>query len=391
VCPSGTTDPPILLTALRIGGRLLDDARRRHSMTFGRVEMARDRAILMLDRIIAGRILPGRPVEVGKDALQHGWTAITMETTNNAMVDRLRDWTAARDLPIVVAVDGSPVSYQAAAWAATEAALHGCRIEVVAAALPGSADQVPLPTGTHHNRLGADAEKILSETVRVARAAVHGAVIDPVVMFEPTIAGLLDRSRRARLLVVGCGRPATLRRGQLGSVTAAMIRHARCPVTVVHATPETGTASPTDKATARKPVLVGVDGSSHSVPAIELAFEEASLRKVGLAALHAWSDTGDLVIPSANCDMFRDNENALLAESLAGYQEKFPDVPVRRILVRDQPVRSLIGESQRAQLLVVGGRGLGIAAGMPLGSTSYALTQAARCPIIVVREEDPSH
>ncbi|MFE2955664.1 universal stress protein [Nocardia tengchongensis] len=57
------------------------------------------------------------------------------------------------------------------------------------------------------------------------------------------------------------------------------------------------------------------------------------------------------------------------------------DVQVRRILVRDHPIQSLIDASQDAQLLVVGRGGF---AGMLLGSTSDALSHTVECPMIVV-------
>ena len=39
-------------------------------------------------------------------------------------------------------------------------------------------------------------------------------------------------------------------------------------------------------------MLLGIDGSPESELATAIAFDEASRRKVGLVALHAWSDVG---------------------------------------------------------------------------------------------------
>lgn len=76
----------------------------------------------------------------------------------------------------------------------------------------------------------------------------------------------------------------------------------------------------------------------------------------------------------------------MLAESLAGWSERYPDVAVRRVLVRDRPVRALLSEAENAQLVVVGSHGRGGFTGMLLGSTSAALVQSVECPIVVVRE-----
>ncbi|MBY8854424.1 universal stress protein, partial [Saccharothrix sp. MB29] len=74
-----------------------------------------------------------------------------------------------------------------------------------------------------------------------------------------------------------------------------------------------------------------------------------------------------------------------LAERLAGWQEKYPDTPVDRVVVHDRPARALLDAARTAQLVVVGSRGLGGFAGMLLGSTSQALVHHAPCPLAVVR------
>uniref|UniRef100_UPI0037365BBE universal stress protein n=1 Tax=Corynebacterium sp. TaxID=1720 RepID=UPI0037365BBE len=52
---------------------------------------------------------------------------------------------------------------------------------------------------------------------------------------------------------------------------------------------------------------------------------------------------------------------------------------------RDRPVRTLVEQSEGAQLLVTGSHGRGGFRGMLLGSTSRALLQSAPCPMMVVR------
>jgi nucleotide-binding universal stress UspA family protein len=141
-----------------------------------------------------------------------------------------------------------------------------------------------------------------------------------------------------------------------------------------------------DTVSASQPVLVGVDDTDNSVPAVELAFEEASHRKVSLVALHAWSDTSGLDLPVAGWDAAQKSAEAVLAEGLAGFSDRYPDVAVRRIVVADSPVRSLLDESANAQLVVVGSHGRGGFASMVLGSTSNALLHSVEVPMIVVRK-----
>jgi nucleotide-binding universal stress UspA family protein len=138
-------------------------------------------------------------------------------------------------------------------------------------------------------------------------------------------------------------------------------------------------------------VVVGVDGSPVSEPAIAMAFEEASTRDAELVAVHTWID---LASDSAYAHAIRyitgweDHEaaaHAVLAERLAGWQEKYPEVVVRRVVAQDRPVRCLLAHAEDAQLLVVGSRGRGGFTGMLDGSTSQALMYHTPCPLLVVR------
>ncbi|MTE14286.1 universal stress protein [Nocardia aurantiaca] len=283
--------------------------------------------------------------------------------------------------PIVVATDGSAVSYLAVAWAAVDAGLHGSPLEIVTSvAVPGGWGPGAMLTDTDTDWLRLEGERVVAEATRVARTAAVGdaLTISSDITFDTAIPHLIERSRHARLVVVGSRGRGAVRRGLLGSVSTALTRHAHCPIAVVHST------AAIDPVAAEKPVLVGVDGTPNSVPALELAFEEASRRKVGLDALHAWSDTNRAGLPLPEWDAVRERETELLGERLAGFGERYPDVQVRRVLVRDRPIQSLLDASENAQLLVVGSHGRGGFGGMLLGSTSNALLHSVECPMIVV-------
>jgi nucleotide-binding universal stress UspA family protein len=138
------------------------------------------------------------------------------------------------------------------------------------------------------------------------------------------------------------------------------------------------------------PVVVGIDGSPTSELATEIAFDEASRRGTELVALHAWSDMGALDFASMNWAPIewrniKEQEEEVLAERLGGWQERYPDVVVRKVVVCDRPGPRLLEQAQHAQLVVVGSHGRGGFPGMLLGSVSSAVVHSARIPVIVAR------
>ncbi|WP_375481476.1 universal stress protein [uncultured Mycobacterium sp.] len=286
-------------------------------------------------------------------------------------------------LGIVVGVDDSPAAKVAVDWAARDAVLRNIPLTLVHAISPNITTwlSTPLPPGLarwqkdHGRRLLDDALKVVDEACdRKVRAQVRGELLS-----SPAIPALVDLSKDAELLVAGCRGAGRWPGRLLGSVSSGLIRHAHCPVTIVH------DEDPLMPHPAQAPVLVGIDGSPASELATAVAFDEASRRRVGLVALHAWSDMDVSEWPGVDWPATQSMAEQVLSERLAGWQERYPDVHIRRIAVRDKPARQLVEHSEEAQLTVVGSRGRGGFAGMQVGSVSDTVAQLARMPVIVAR------
>jgi nucleotide-binding universal stress UspA family protein len=72
-------------------------------------------------------------------------------------------------------------------------------------------------------------------------------------------------------------------------------------------------------------------------------------------------------------------------EALAGWAEKYPQVPVERVLLDDvDPADALVHASERAGLVVVGASLQAPLSGQFLGTVTRTLIERAGCPVCVV-------
>lgn len=285
---------------------------------------------------------------------------------------------------IVVGVDGSQESESAVDWAAREAALHDVEL-TLAHVLPDAPNRTwyEISIADQLDQLARQrGREILCQATTIAQQAV--AAERPITIREYTakrnvVSAMADLSKDASMLVVGNRGLGRIGRVLLGSVSAGLLRHAHCPVAVIHAKSDPPMQSE------RAPIVVGIDGSPASEAAVAVAFDEAALRGVELIAVHAWSDLTVYAYPNEEWIALRPQAEEILAERLAGWQERYPDVTVRRVVARDHPAHQLLVHAESAQLVVVGSHGRGGFAGLLLGSVGDAVAQAARTPVIVAR------
>lgn len=287
-----------------------------------------------------------------------------------------------KELGIVVAVDGSPASTVAASWAAREAVMRNIPLTIAHAVCTPTATFPPVPyPESLVTSLEDEGKKAIMHAMKIAEEAMpadHAVPIGRKLVYAAPAAALLKMSHAAEMIVMGSSGRGLLARGVLGSVSSTVVRHANCPVAVVR---------DDEPAAQNAPVLLGTDGSPASELATEIAFDEASRRGVDLVALHAWSDAAVVDVFEIDWPAIEDEAERSLAESLAGWQERYPDVTVHRLIAKDAAARHLIDQSQTAQLVVVGSHGRGGLSRMVLGSVSNAVLHSVRVPIIVARPQ----
>jgi nucleotide-binding universal stress UspA family protein len=284
---------------------------------------------------------------------------------------------------VVAGVDGSAPALQAARWAADEAVRRRVPLRLVQVVDVSSvAAQFPAPRD-FFTEMEAEGRRQLTETeIRRDHPELE---IDTILRVDNVVRALIAISHDADLMVLGARGSGGFRGLLTGSTAVALVAHGHCPVAVIRGTGAEGTPP------SHGPVVVGVDGSPTSEAALATAFEEAAARGTDLLVLHAWAEyPSDIAYASAR-QYFIDWEDIetraqeVLAERLAGWQEKYPDVTVRRVVTGGRAAKRLLELAADAQLLVVGSRGRGGFTGMLLGSTSQALIHHTPCPLLIVR------
>ncbi|MCH6197364.1 universal stress protein [Corynebacterium mastitidis] len=290
---------------------------------------------------------------------------------------------------IVVAVDGSEASKVAVRWAANTAQKRDIPLRLASSyTMPQylyAEGMVP------PQELFDDLQNEAMEKIDEARGIAHE--VAPEIKIGHTIAEgspidmLLEMSKDVTMIVMGSRGLGGLSGMVMGSVSAAVVSHASCPVVVVRAD------NPVDENTKYGPVVIGVDGSEVSQRATEYAFAEADARDAELVAVHTWMDMqvqaslAGLSAAQQQWEEVEAEQRELLDSRLAPFMERYPNVEVNKVITRDRPVRALVDAAEKAQLLVVGSHGRGGFKGMLLGSTSRALLQSAPCPMMVVRPD----
>jgi nucleotide-binding universal stress UspA family protein len=289
---------------------------------------------------------------------------------------------------VVVGLDPSDPAQAAASCAAGVASRRNLPLRLVHA-LEGSQYALgPRPIGWTvdvEEVMQSSAQRLLDETTERLRGYYPGLEVTGKVQPGSANDALIEESEHAELLVLGSRGRGGFAELVIGSTTLHVASKARCPVVVV--------PGPLIDATPRKGVIVGVDGSELSDAAVQFAFQIASETHEKLTALHAWHDpapTGiDLMMPLVyDPVLLEKEEQRILAESMLGWSEKYPEVEVANEVVRDHAVHALVTSAASATLLVVGSRGRGSVRGLLLGSVSHGVLHHASSSVAIVHPEN---
>lgn len=288
---------------------------------------------------------------------------------------------------IVVAVDGSEHAHRAVEWAAEQAQFENRSLVAVSAAEWDHLQVGNWPASTDgtlvREAMLDDARAAAEAAVALVRRERPTVAVQPVVVPGDARRTLIDLSHEAHLLVLGSRGRGPLRSMLLGSVSSSVAKHAGCPVVVCRPRLPGATGGG---------VVVGTDGTPESLPVIEFAFAQASLRDLPLTVLHVYWEAvaavaglrggPDTVLAQPEMEDLR----VVLSQSVAGFTEKYPDVKVSLRLQHGLVDEALTSRDQGRDLVVVGRHRMDSVGRMLIGSMATAVLERAQSTVAIVPE-----
>jgi nucleotide-binding universal stress UspA family protein len=273
---------------------------------------------------------------------------------------------------IVVGTDGSPGAANAMRWAARLAAFQGAELVVMTACVPAQAELPPERAAALLDERRAQLEE-WSAAARVGDLAVRTVVEDGDP--RPGILAVAEREQ-ADLIVVGragtSAGPGLLR---IGSVAEWLAHHADRGVAVV--------GGAVNLTTQR--VLVGVDGSPASRAAVEWVRRLGASSAMHVIAASVHEPLLEWTPADSPQNWRRGLEEQIASDLAAPLFDAAMDVEARACAganVADALLQA--AGDERADLVVVGTRGLGGFTGLRIGGVALKVLHRADRPVVLV-------
>lgn len=253
---------------------------------------------------------------------------------------------------ILLGYGGSEHSKIALAWADDVAYQLSRPLHVLVSAL----DVVDVPDVPKEH----EAAHVTDELERLLAKASAPRTSVTTVLSAPGQA-LIREAEHAHLTVLGARTQGPLKSMVSGSVSQHVTRHAPGPVVVVR--------EPRTRHTGR--VVVGIDGSDHSLKALKFALRHAGETEGHVLALHVHRQSGDIT---------DEKVEQVINRAVRGRE----GVRVEVSHVEGSAPEVLAEASREADLLVIGTRGRSALRTFLVGSVTQSVLQLSQCPVAVV-------
>ncbi|MEV0173581.1 universal stress protein [Streptomyces sp. NPDC050803] len=282
--------------------------------------------------------------------------------------------------PVVVGLDGSPASVTAAWWAAREAVDRHLPVLLLHSWTTQPLD-VPIAQEAHNKqRYG---QEILTRTSAELLHRHADLDLTTELVSAPATQALLDRADNASMLVLGSRGHGSVASFLLGSISLHVLGLAPCPAVAVRAhDPAVAAGWEHPAAAGKDEIVVGVHRPGPAAdPLLEFAFTTAAAHGHRVRAVTALPLS---TLVTRQDEDFEQEARVRLAEILAPWREKFPDVPVIKHAATGPAAQVLLTASANACLTVVGRRRQPSHLTWKLGPVAHAALHHVPCPVAVV-------
>ncbi|MFI1994528.1 universal stress protein [Actinoplanes sp. NPDC020271] len=273
---------------------------------------------------------------------------------------------------ITAGTDGTAAGTAAVRWAAREAVRRNLLLRIVHVLQWDWAVSRYDFAGEHFRMAREGAQTVVRDAVRQAAEAAPGLMAaEAQVRIGRPMTQLLNASVGAAGLVVGTRAHGGLSERLLGSSARRIAAHAHCPVVVVRGRADPGAG----------PVATGVDDSACDDAVLDAAFATAAGRDASLVVVRSYAPTPATEQVTADPEAAHRDR---LAEQLAPWQNKYPQVAVETLVSAESTAATLTEISHGTQLIVAGHHGHGLISGNLFNATTGHLLQHSDCPVLVV-------
>ncbi|MGV8885309.1 MAG: universal stress protein [Microbacteriaceae bacterium] len=272
---------------------------------------------------------------------------------------------------IVIGVSDATREHPSVDWAMHHAKRHSAQVELVHVV---DTSWGHAPEGFFEKTLLA-AEENLRDQAQKARELCAGVTVESHVRIGSPTNELVAAAEGADLLVIGV-HPKDRNSGASQRI-ARLTALATCSVVI----------APSAMIPSGQGVVVGVDGSVESDLAVRFAAELADAFGDELTVVLAWGQPEPWAItePVLLEDKPTESDGLIIAESIAGLADSYPDLVIRAEVSGSRPERVLSALATGARMLVVGSRGRGGLERALLGSVSESLVAELPCAVAVIR------
>lgn len=271
---------------------------------------------------------------------------------------------------VVVGVDGSRWSVDAALWAIDEAVSRDVPLRLLYVVEPRGHGAID-PEQEARDLACADVS--IRRTLVAVESAEKPVKIEWEVLHGQPARVLLNAARSADLLCIGSLGIAHATGFRLGSTAATLATSALCPVAVVQ-------SGGPHRSTQPRHVVVEIDESPDSVHALDAGITEARLRGAPLTVLATWQKK----LPDVQEHIPDEKTRARLDKRLARYRLANPDIDFDPVAINGSTMNYLERHADSIQLLVINrNRRHGVA---DIAGSGRGVSSQVNCTVLICQQ-----